>query len=162
MSSSLKRWVTSGRRSTRPEATTPSDAASAPCLRGRAWSRSCDRPARPRRRPSGMSGRSNRRRGWRAFRPAAGRAGGLEGRLGAQCLDRDIDAAPVGHPHDLLDRIAGFEIDRCDQRPSRRAISSRSGTVSTPIMVVAPTAWRRPWRTGRSVPARRRRRYRRC
>ena len=113
MSSSLKRWVTSGSRSTRPEAIDVHQAAHALLAAGaKRRDDRCGRRARPQTRRAGSVDPASRRRGWTACRRAEAPAAHASNVcLRAQRLDRDVHPATVREPHDLLDRVTVLEVD---------------------------------------------------
>ena len=49
---------------------------------------------------------------------------GLEGRLGTERLDCDVDAATVGEAHDRLDRVDGLVVDDVVSARTARTSSS--------------------------------------
>ena len=57
--------------------------------------------------------------------------GALERALRAQRLDRDVDAAPVGEAHDLLDRIDVREVDHVVGAHASRHLPAAPARVST-------------------------------
>ena len=61
----------------------------------------------------------------------------LECLLAAERLDRDVDAAAIGEPFQLLDDVAGVRVERY-RAPNRRAIARRSAIGSTPTIRDAP------------------------